>query len=89
LATGLREESANVFQKQWLVTQTDGMNNWLTIQLASKLGISANTHFLKPNDLISQLYYWLGGDSSQVLGSDHLQWLIYNLLKRTRFSKGL
>ena len=39
LAAALREQGGNVFQKQWLVTQTDGMNNWLTIQLAAKMGI--------------------------------------------------
>ena len=87
LATGMREEVGNVFQKQWMVTQTEGMNNWLTIQLAGQLGISANSKFVKPNDMVKQLYYWLGGDSTKVLGPDHLQWLIYNLLEGKEFTE--
>jgi len=85
LATGLKEHAGNVFQKQYLVTQTDGMNNWLTIQLAGQLGINANCRFLKPNDMVNQLYYWLGGETNKVLGADHLQWLIYNLLNEPAF----
>lgn len=87
LASGMREEVGNVFQKQWLITQTEGMNNWLTIQLAGQLGISANSKFVKPNDMVKQLYYWLGGDSTKVLGADHLQWLVYNLLDEKQFSQ--
>ena len=87
LASGMREEVGNVFQKQWLITQTEGMNNWLTIQLAGQLGISANSKFVKPNDMVKQLYYWLGGDSTKVLGADHLQWLVYNLLDEKQFTQ--
>ncbi len=87
LAKALKEHCGNVFQKQYLVTQTDGMNNWLTIQLAGQLGINANCRFLKPNDIVNQLYYWLGGDSKEVLGADHLLWLIYNLLEDQAFAQ--
>ncbi|MEJ7587966.1 MAG: exodeoxyribonuclease V subunit gamma, partial [Ferruginibacter sp.] len=87
LAAALTVQSGDVFQKQWLVTQTDGMNNWLTIQLAAKLGISANCRYLKPNDIVNQLYYWLGGSNKQVLAPDHLQWLIYNLLDDNVFTE--
>lgn len=85
LSAGLIEHAGDVFQKQYLVTQTDGMNNWLTIQLSSKMGIHANTKFLKPNDIVNQLYFWLGGEQSRVLASDHLKWLIYNLLDEPAF----
>lgn len=56
LAEALMEQAGNVFQKQWLITQTNGMNNWLTIQLAARMGIAANCRFLKPNDIVNQLY---------------------------------
>ncbi len=85
LAVGLTEHTGDIFQKQYLVTQTDGMKNWLTIQLASKMGIHANTKFLKPNDIVNQLYFWVGGESNEVLASDHLKWLIYNLLEERLF----
>ena len=85
LAAGLMQHTGNVFQKQYLVTQTDGMNNWLTIQLAARMGINANTRFLKPNDIVNLLYLWVGGDSSKVPDAGHLQWLIYNLLEEPAF----
>ncbi|MEO6548368.1 MAG: exodeoxyribonuclease V subunit gamma [Ferruginibacter sp.] len=85
LATSLKEQAGNVFQKQYLVTQTEGMNNWLTITLAANMGISANCKFLKPNDIVNQLYYWLGGENKKVLGADHLRWLIYNLIGSDEF----
>jgi exodeoxyribonuclease V gamma subunit len=86
LAAALKLQSGNVFQKQYLVTQTDGMNNWLTIQLAASMGIHANTKFFKPNDLVNQLYFWMGGESDKVLGADHLKWLIYNMLDEPDFA---
>ncbi|MCW3091282.1 MAG: recC [Ferruginibacter sp.] len=87
MAGELKKQSGNVFQSQYLVTQTEGMNNWLTIALAEKMGISANCRFLKPNDIINQLYYWLGGENKKVLGADHLRWLIYNLLASDEFAQ--
>ncbi len=86
LANRLKEPAIGVFQPHFLVTQTDGMNNWLTIRMADQLGISANCRFLKPNDMVNQLYYWLGGETQQVLGADHLQWLVYNLLATADFA---
>ncbi|MEO7766024.1 MAG: exodeoxyribonuclease V subunit gamma, partial [Ferruginibacter sp.] len=87
LATRLKEQAGNVFQRQYLITQTEGMNNWLTIALAAKMGISANCKFLKPNDIVNQLYYLLGGEHKKVLGADHLRWLIYNLLGEKEFAQ--
>lgn len=86
LVSALAEQETTVFQKQYLVTQTDGMNNWLTIQMATRMGISANTRFLKPNDIVNQLYFWLGGDGDKVMGAGHLQWLLFNLLTDAAFT---
>ena len=88
LADELMKEGGDVFQKQWLVTQTNGMNNWLTIQLASHMGISANCSFLKPNDVIAQLYYWMGGDNKQVLAPDQLQCCYTMYWIRRNFAPG-
>ena len=49
LATDLRSYNPGVFVPQQIVTQTDGMNNWLKITLAGQLGITANCVFKKPN----------------------------------------
>src|SRR5690554_3102195 len=89
LSNNLRKPLLTVFQPQFIVTQTLGMNNWLKIQLAEKLGITANCQFLKPNDIINHVYFLLGGPQERILSVDNLQWLIFGLLDdqtfKTRF----
>jgi len=74
-----------VFQPVYIVTQTDGMNAWLKLQLADKNGIAANLRFLKPNDLISKIFNSLGGVYSQTLSAENLNWLLYKLLGEQEF----
>jgi exodeoxyribonuclease V gamma subunit len=61
------------------------MNNWLKMQIASHLGIAANCRFLKPNDLIHQLYYLLGGRYTEILSTQNLTWLLFKLLGENDF----
>jgi exodeoxyribonuclease V gamma subunit len=70
-----------------LVTQTEGMNNWLKQALASHLGIAANCSFNKPNDLVSQIYYCLGGQNKPLLSVDVVKWRVFQLLGETDFAK--
>jgi exodeoxyribonuclease V gamma subunit len=85
LSNNLKKPLLTVFQPQFIVTQTLGMNNWLKIQLAEKLGITANCQFLKPNDIINQVYFLLDGPQEQILSADNLQWLIFGLLNDPTF----
>src|SRR5579871_5271975 len=91
LAAGLSENlsaiQGNVFEPNYIVTQTEGMNNWLKLQLASRLGICANQRFIKPNDFIHHLYFWLNGPSSETLSRDTLNWLLFELLEEKDFIK--
>ncbi|MBS1563212.1 MAG: exodeoxyribonuclease V subunit gamma, partial [Bacteroidetes bacterium] len=80
LAADLRHAGNGVFEPHYIVTQTDGMNNWLKLQLAARLGIAANCKFMKPNELIHQLYYRLEGPAGEVLSAQSLAWLLYKLL---------
>ncbi|RFS18662.1 exodeoxyribonuclease V subunit gamma [Chitinophaga silvatica] len=85
LATNLQEAENSVFQPHYIITQTEGMNNWLKLQLADHLGITANCRFMKPNDLLHQLYMLLGGPYSEVLSPQNLSWLIFKLLGQEEF----
>ena len=87
LSNNLRKPLANVFQPHYIVTQTKGMNNWLKVQLADRLGIVANSQFFKPNDIVNHLYHLLEGPRDQVLSVDSLQWLLYGLLDDASFKK--
>src|SRR5690606_5593360 len=75
----------SVFQPIYVVTQTEGMNAWLRLQIAEKLGIAANIQFLKPNDIINLIYKNLGGNYIQSISTHDMNWLLYKLLGEKEF----
>jgi len=83
----LKAQNTSVFKPYYLVTQTEGMNNWLRLQLAENLGIAANYKFLKPNDLVNQIYAALGGEFTTSLSSENQTWLIFKILGEREFIK--
>jgi exodeoxyribonuclease V gamma subunit len=85
LAQTLKASHSRVFEQHLIVTQTEGMNNWLKLQLAEYLGIAANCRFLKPNDLIHQIYFLMDGHYSEMLSGRNLTWLLYKLLGENAF----
>jgi exodeoxyribonuclease V gamma subunit len=87
LSLSLHESQNSVFEPHLIVTQTEGMNNWLKMQIASHLGIAANCRFLKPNELIHQLYYLLGGRFGEILSTQNLTWLLFKLLGESDFAE--
>ncbi len=86
LSLDLKNQQQEVFLPFYIVTQTEGMNNWLKLQIAGHLGIAANCKFLKPNDLINQLYYLLGGRFPNTLSSENLSWLLFKILGEKEFT---
>ncbi|MGI8638288.1 MAG: exodeoxyribonuclease V subunit gamma, partial [Segetibacter sp.] len=85
LSKELYRQGNHVFQPQYIVTQTEGMNNWLKIKIAGNLGIVANCRFLKPNDLVNEIYYKLGSQNKQALSPAILQWVLFTLLSAKEF----
>lgn len=76
----------SVFQPNYIVTQTAGMNLWLRQQLAQKLGIAANIQFLKPNDAIHLLFKKLSGRYLfQAISTHDLNWIIFDILDEEDF----
>ncbi|HEX8462092.1 MAG TPA: exodeoxyribonuclease V subunit gamma, partial [Segetibacter sp.] len=80
LSKDLQLQQGNVFQPQYIVTQTEGMNNWLKLQIATNNGIAANCVFLTPNDVILRAYFFLGGKHPNMLSPQNLTWLLYKIL---------
>lgn len=85
LSEDIRDIKEHVFRSVTIVTQTDGMNSWLKLQIAEKIGIAANLRFEKPNDIINKVYHLLGGTYTQSLSKDNLSWLIYQILNEKDF----
>lgn len=87
LHKNFEEEHENVFQPDYIITQTEGMKNWLLIQLAEKAGIAANIKFLSPNDLILKVAQIIGGAKFNSLSTNILCWIIYSILEEQEFVK--
>lgn len=85
IASDLKQYRNNVFGQQYVVTQTEGMNHWLRLQIAEHLGIAANCRFIKPNDIVSQIYYWLGGKNKPVFSTDFVKWNLFHFLGDSEF----
>ena len=82
----LQAQENGVFQPFYIVTQTEGMNNWLKLQMSACMGIAANYRFLKPNDIIFDVYQLLGGRYTQSMAPESLTWLLYKLLNDSYFT---
>ena len=85
LAKDLKQKTTGVFSRQHIVTQTDGVNNWLKVRIAEEQGIAANLQFNKPNDLVQQIHFWLNGQKRSTLNFDFVQWNLFYLLDATDF----
>ncbi len=87
LAGDCQGQKKEVFLPVYIITQTEGMNTWLKYQLASHLGIAANFRYVKSQELINQVYFLLGGRSSDLLSSENLSWILFKLLGETQFKE--
>lgn len=85
LAQDLKAQQLDVFGVHYIVTQTEGMNAWLKIRNAEQMGIAANTAFFKPNELISKLYIWTGGNQQDLVDADVIRWDLYHKLNEPIF----
>ena len=85
LSQNLQQETCDVFQQQHIITQTEGMNKWLTEQIAQQLGISAHLAFHSPNDIIALLHEWLSEKPGPVITSDKIRWKIWKELSEPAF----
>lgn len=85
LTEDLRAHSGNVFLQPYIITQTEGINSWLKIQIAQQLGIASNLAFLSPTDIISSIYSVICRKKMPPAGVNQLQWMIYHLLGEADF----
>ncbi len=85
LSKNLKSQTVGVFHKDVLVTQTEGMNRWLSIELAESLDIFANAEFFKPNGFISSIFKLAEVVDNQDFSTEKLRWVIYQLLENEAF----
>ncbi|HWR01192.1 MAG TPA: exodeoxyribonuclease V subunit gamma [Chlorobaculum sp.] len=70
------------FRKELIVVQSRGMQRWLSMRLASRLGIWANGEYPFPNALVQKLFKLLGLDQpdSDSFSKEVMSWSIIRLL---------
>ena len=76
-----------VFDADYIVTQTEGMNNFLRLQLARHTGIAANCKYLSPNEVILQAFRLLVGETQRTVSVPQLRWQLYQALGSEDFRK--
>lgn len=87
LTDQLVADNQSVFVPHHIVTQTNGMDNWLKYKLAEKLGIAANIKYLRPTNIVSQMFYLTGGSFGRGTFSGDLAWVLFSLLDETEFKE--
>jgi exodeoxyribonuclease V gamma subunit len=85
ISENLRTLQNNPFAKQWIITQTEGMNNWLKYSIANQLGIAANIQFYRPNDVLAIVFRMTGSLDKKILDQETMKWCLYNLLDDPSF----
>ncbi len=85
IAENLRTLQKNPFAKQWIITQTEGMNNWLKYSIANKIGIAANIQFYRPNDVLAIVFRMTGSLDKKILDQETMKWSLYSLLDDPQF----
>jgi exodeoxyribonuclease V gamma subunit len=86
LASFVREEPLGPFVKEAIVVQSRGMERWLTLALAERLGIWSNPAFPYPRKLIEELLDDLSEGSAEkakAYAPSRLKWTIAELLRES------
>lgn len=73
-----------VFVPDYVIVQSQGMAQWLQIELANELGIVANLAFPFPTEFIWQIYQTLLPDApiENSYNTESMTWQLYNLLPK-------
>ncbi len=87
LCIDMQQQKFTVFQPITVVTQTEGMNNWLKLKIAGNLGIAANINFVRPNELINNIYKILGEKFEPTLDRETITWHLYTELGSEIFAE--
>ncbi len=86
LASLVRDEPLGPFEQEAIVVQSRGMERWLTLALAERLGIWSNPSFPFPRSVIEQVLDSLSeGSSEEARAYDpgRLKWTIAELLRES------
>lgn len=77
----------SIFRPVNIVTQTAGMNRWLSVKLAEINGQFCHFNFLTPNGLVNYLFEFAGLRSEDIFETENARWIIFKLLEENDFKE--
>jgi len=86
LASRVRDEPLLPFEKEAIVVQSKGVESWLTLELARRLGIWANPSFPFPRAAIEQVLAGFeegADDDAKAYDRSRLKWTLAGLLSKS------
>ncbi len=78
----LGQSSPSPFRKQTVLVQSKGMERWISMQVAARLGVCANVEFPFPNAFIHRIFSSLADEQAPPWATDRevMTWKIMGLL---------
>lgn len=86
LSGKVQEPGLNIFDKQVIITQSNGMSSWLKTELAKQNGVFANFEFYNQDSFLQGIYQLLFKERLQN-NLDEIKYKIYKCLDSTDFKK--
>lgn len=85
LAINIKSHPLGIFQKEFLIVQTEGMSKWISVKMAEKNQIFSNFEFLSPNSLLFDLFKLAGIRNKGLYETNNLKWIVYKILGSKEF----
>lgn len=85
MSSDLRALKTPVFMPELIVTQTDGMQSWVSMELAKENSIFANFDFKKPNDIILHVAQLAKVTAHYAMNTEKIKWILYFILEEDEF----
>ncbi len=90
LAETVEPPLSTPFKPEAIVVQSKGMERWISMQLAGKLGIWANCRYFFPNEIIAEIFAHSipGTGTDRIFDTDKVSWQIMKILPQCASAKG-
>ena len=85
LADNIKHNPLDLYQREAIVVQTDGMSRWISIKVAEKNKIFSNFEFFSPNKLLFELFRIAGIYNPGLYDTNNLKWIIYDIIGTGEF----
>lgn len=87
LVDKIKPRRDSIFKPLYFVTQTAGINHYLSLKLAASDGVFAHAKFISPNELMMDVARLLGNTNSSEYSTESLRWRIFKLLVSDAFTQ--